>query len=1241
MLRQAINGVAPDVSRADSVCVDVACGRTDVDWKNGEARLDRDIFEAVMRAELDPHVIMREVRDECGAIIDFELIEGNDAAVAYYRMTRESLIGSRMVQILPGIKGSDLLERYVRCAETGEPLTLRNYRHPSQVIFEDRYFDIQAVKVGDALSNTWRDVTESKLVLERFRLVAENATDIVYRANGSFELDWISPSVQRVLGWNPKLLQGASIVDLVHADDVPKLLDHVAEMAPGERRVDECRVRDGGGDYRWVSISAVKFVDDDGKLVNLIGGIRDVEVERTNRLALIESEARYRLLAENSSDVVMVSNERSELLWISDSVTALVGWRPEELSGALSKQYVHPDDLQLLAEAQRLLDGDSHFATVTIRMRTKDGTYRWLAVTARAVDGEDGRVRITSWRDAQREVEDTLSLVESERQFRLLAENSSDVIYQTDGDGTIQWISPSVLEVLGWRAQDLIGKPSAILPYGDDVGGMRTRRDSLLSGLAIPSHETRFKTADGNFLWMTVRPQQLRDESGAVIGAVISLQDCHAEVLTRRALNTMFAGSRGLVTAKNEQHLLDEMCRTAVAEGGYAFAWYGRRVEDERHSVASVASSHTHQRYEQGLVVTWDDDSVEEGPMGHALRFKATARIKELGVEHEKAPWRAIAFREGFRSVIAVPVLVDGVIDGALAVYANEPHAFDEFAATVLEDLASELGFGLGRLRHDDQLAQSLADKTFLMSAIDQAGDAIVVTDPSSTVIYANPATARVSGYRIDEILGANPRVFQSGLHSREFYDEMWTSLASGRSWTGVLVNRRKDGELFEEEATISPIRDGRDELIAYVAVKHDLTSQRHLEAVEADLVREVGDREALVEVMREIRPADTVQSTSAVFCDAITRLTSVDAAIVMLLDDAGGLLPIASSGSEAFDIGQSRSISAEGLRRFEQLNVEPLAFDFDPRHWPGNTVAGETARQEGLVRAVFLPIRWESQLIGALMLATKDSEVAATLRSRFSYFEELGSYAGTLFGAQARSYQHRSLIRSTIRDIIDNQKFHPVFQSFVDLSDGSVVGYEALTRFDDGLRPDLRFIEAHSVGMGSELESACAKAQLDAASVLPLEMSVALNFSPTAILDGSAARLLRSVQRSVVIEVTEHAQIDDYKAFRDAIGEIENCRLAVDDAGAGYASLSHILELQPEIVKLDVSIVRDIDKNPARQAMAAGICHFAAQSGTLIIAECIESAKEADVLRHLGAILGRGGMLGQGYYFDYPAPLG
>ena len=127
---------------------------------------------------------------------------------------------------------------------------------------------------------------------------------------------------------------------------------------------------------------------------------------------------------------------------------------------------------------------------------------------------------------------------------------------------------------------------------------------------------------------------------------------------------------------------------------------------------------------------------------------------------------------------------------------------------------------------------------------------------------------------------------------------------------------------------------------------------------------------------------------------------------------------------------------------------------------------------------------------------------------------------------------------------------------------------------------------------------------------------------------------------RRVVLEVTEHEVISDYPAFREAIDRIgPRFELAVDDTGAGFASLRHILELRPAFLKLDRWLIEGLDRDEARQAMVVGIGHFARSSGCRIIAEGIETAAERDTLRGLGIELGQGYLLGRPLPATSPSP--
>ena len=219
------------------------------------------------------------------------------------------------------------------------------------------------------------------------------------------------------------------------------------------------------------------------------------------------------------------------------------------------------------------------------------------------------------------------------------------------------------------------------------------------------------------------------------------------------------------------------------------------------------------------------------------------------------------------------------------------------------------------------------------------------------------------------------------------------------------------------------------------------------------------------------------------------------------------------------------------------------------------------------------------------------------------------------------------------IREAIESRAFRSVFQPIVSLSTSEVVGYEALTRFDSGRSPELVFAEARAVGLGATLEVAVARAALESARALPTGCWISLNFSPSSRIDGFVAEGVEGSERQVVLEITEQLPIESYPAVRSTMDGLESVQLAVDDVGAGYAGFGHLLELSPDIVKLDLTLIRNIDQDPARQALTAGLRYFTNQTGTRILAEGVETEAEASVLRELGFDYG------QGFLFGRPAP--
>jgi EAL domain-containing protein (putative c-di-GMP-specific phosphodiesterase class I)/DNA-binding response OmpR family regulator len=282
-------------------------------------------------------------------------------------------------------------------------------------------------------------------------------------------------------------------------------------------------------------------------------------------------------------------------------------------------------------------------------------------------------------------------------------------------------------------------------------------------------------------------------------------------------------------------------------------------------------------------------------------------------------------------------------------------------------------------------------------------------------------------------------------------------------------------------------------------------------------------------------------------------------------------------------------------------------------------------------------PIFTEDRLVGILAMVPPAAGARPidprarnlALATVIDYAAALSAAIGPTLGA--RSESHAQQVR--LRRILDRREFDTAFQPIIDLVSRKTVGHEALTRFADGTRPDVRFAEAHAAGLGPEFELAAVARAADRSRQLPNGGFVTMNVSPD-VLIGRAEELrpLLPTDRPVIMEVTEHMPVSDYAVLRDAVRSLGDVRLAVDDAGAGFASLRHILELEPMLVKMDMSLVRGINVDQLRQALAAGLVYFGIRSGFEIVAEGVEQAVEAEMLQVLGI-----GMA-QGYYFGAPS---
>lgn len=224
----------------------------------------------------------------------------------------------------------------------------------------------------------------------------------------------------------------------------------------------------------------------------------------------------------------------------------------------------------------------------------------------------------------------------------------------------------------------------------------------------------------------------------------------------------------------------------------------------------------------------------------------------------------------------------------------------------------------------------------------------------------------------------------------------------------------------------------------------------------------------------------------------------------------------------------------------------------------------------------------------------------------------------------------------NAIRGFLNGEGIRTVFQPIVNMTSGAVLAYEALTRFasDPPHGPDWWLHTAEGLGLGEELENMALITAVRTLSELRPDKPVSLNASPRMLLSGELIRQIETVPHvRTAVELTEHAVVQDYAALRPVLGQLarRGHLLAVDDAGGGFASFRHILELRPDVIKLDVSLTRHVDRDPARQVLASSLFAFGASIGARLVVEGVEETSERDALISLGY------QYGQGYLFGRP----
>ena len=650
------------------------------------------------------------------------------------------------------------------------------------------------------LHGSTRDVTERKraekalaAAAERFDRLAQQNRAIAWELDLAGIYTSVSGMSESIIGYRPEEMVGRMhFYDLCPEPDREEFkrlgLDLLRRGEPVADQINAMVAK--SGETVWVASTGIPIRDAQGRLTGYWGTDIDVTARVRAEEALRESERKYRMLTESMKDVVwIVDAETLRFIYVSPSVEALRGYAAEEvMAGTLSdslipgqidhvKQMIHKH----AAEFRRGEITTRTFFTLELRQPRKNAP----PIVTEAI--------VRFWRNEQTGhlelhgvTRDITERKRAEEDYRTLFQNMlegfalHEIVCGADGEPTdyrFLAVNPAFERMTGLKAADLIGKtaretmpefePKWVEAYGNVV---RTGLPAFFENFAAPLGRhfevAAFRSAPGQF---------------ACIFTDVTERKLAADELreSRRRYVSLLANLPGMAyRCKNDRSWTMEF----VSQGCLDLTGYAPEdlIENRTLSFNDLILP----PYREFLWEKWQDILQKRGT------FEA---------EYE------IAARDG--GVKWVWEQGEGVYDEQGRVVALEGFIADVTARKLAE-----------------------AERERLIRAIEQSGEMILITDAGGAILYVNPAFTRVTGYSRAEILGQSPRLLQSGLHDPAFYREMWKTLEAGQTWEGQIVNKRKDGTRFTEQAAISPVRDAAGHIVNFVAVQRDITQQLRAE---------------------------------------------------------------------------------------------------------------------------------------------------------------------------------------------------------------------------------------------------------------------------------------------------------------------------------------------------------------------------------------------------------------------------
>lgn len=992
-------------------------------------------------------------------------------------------------------------------------------------------------------------------------------------------------------------------------------------LRAGERTIGVLAVQSYAGNLR--------YGEEDQALLGFVSSQVALAIERRRaEIALRQSESRLRALLEALPDLLFVLGRDGRYLAVHaarpETLAAprealLQTSVPEALPPAAAKAWMESIGRCLAGGGTQVIE---YALDVPAGRRVFEG--RIVAHDADSV--------LSLVRDVTERVEWEEALHERERELKRLTDNMLDVIAETDLTGVIRFATPSYEGATGWSPAELLGHNAFSFIHPDETERVREELGRTARRTGRASSTYRFRKKDGTWLWSDSLATLVRAEDGEPAGLVITSRDVTARKRDEEVVALLHETERSLLRRESLETILARICTRVADLFAFPAVWIGLKEPDGRIEPRAVAGEAA--GFVTRSTFRWDDAPEGRGPSGEAVRTGRQQLVDALE-DPRVAPWKDAAATWMLGAALAVPLVASERVLGVLSCYAGKAGAFDEATVAPIARFADQVALSLVE-------AEQLERIELQTAALEATANAVVITGSDGRVEWVNRAFSDLTGFGLEDVRGETPRKLKSGIQSEFYYEKMWETILGGNVWRGELYNRRKDGTIYVEEQTITPVTGTDGSIRHFVSVKQDVTQRRKNEErirylALHDPLTDLGNRRAVEESLeRVVARARRGTPGSIVLLDLdhfkVVNDTLGHAAGDTVLVELARLLgtlrrpgdEIARIGGDEFVLvlegipGEAGRMVAERIRQA----IHEHRFEVGGRRFDLGASVG------------VVPI--DGRLGAAALLALADSALYSA--------KERGRNRVVLVDASTSPtpLSEASGWASRVKDALRDGRFVLAYQPIFRLETGRAAHYEALLRLRDDsgalVAPGVFLPAAEQFGLLPQLDNWVVGEVLALVKRRP-NVEVFVNLSGASL--GEEGHLLSLEERiresgigrgRLAFEVTETTAVRDMIAAREWMRRLRDlgCRFALDDFGIGFSSFSYLQSLPADYVKIDGSFIRDLDTNLANQALVRAIDTVAHTLGKETIAEQVENLDSVAILRDLGVEFGQGFALGE-----------